>query len=252
MGGNAFKGSSATVPILCGEVSATLEAFSKDVLRPAGVEEYQVVGSAGMKPVSGDIDIVVGPFDSSSPAARRSSKEALLQRLKERGAVAEVLGSNIAVSFPIAGRPDSRVQIDVILSSAPAFTAWLMAGVPNGVKGAYRNMMLSYVAKIRSRMWGKRISVSCPGGIEVTSEGRVVLPRTEDPEVILATLGIPCRPSEASTFEGLVTILTALPEVSSELQGYPEYIQPSIGGRHSSIEAQRSIDALQKALQRHK
>lgn len=255
MGGNAFKGNLSTVPILRDEVVPTLNSFFEQVLRPAGVESYSTIGSAGLKPVSGDIDIAVSSFDVSTSAMRHASKENLLKSFllvfDESNAVA-ALGSNIAVSFPIAGRTADRVQIDVILSSNVQSTAWLMAGTQDGVKGAYRNLMLSYVAKIRSKATGTKISIAYPGGIEVSSSSHVILQRTEDPQVILRTLGIHCEPSDVTTFEGLVTLLTKTQNVSSELLGYPAYIQSLVDEPRTSLEAKKSIEVLHQILREKK
>ena len=95
---------------------------------------------------------------------------------------------------------------------------------------------------------GKKINISYPGGIEVSCEEGVILPRTEDPAVILGTIGVPCGPSEASTFEGLVTILTSVPGISSELQGYPDYIQAALSNSLTSFDAWRSVDVLSRAM----
>ena len=255
MGGNAFKGSFSTVSILRDEVTPTLNLFFEQILKPAGVESYSIIGSAGLKPVSGDIDIAVCPFDVSTFAMRHASKETLLKRFlsvfNESGAIV-VLGSNIAVSFPIAGRTADRVQIDVILSSNAQSTAWLMAGTQDGVKGAYRNLMLSYVAKIQSKMTGSKISIAYPGGIEMSLNSQVILQRTEDPHVILRTLGIHCEPSDVTTFEGLVTLLTKNENVSSELLGYPAYIQSLVDEPRTSLEAKKSIEVLYHILKEKK
>jgi len=251
VGGNVFKGSLSTSPILLDEVGPTLDEFFSSVLRHAGVGRYTIAGSAGVKPVSGDIDLVIGPFDVSSPATRRASKAALVWRLQSivsDPSTVAVVGSNIAVSFPIAGRPDERVQIDLILSQRPEWTAWLMAGSPAGAKAAYRNLMLSYVARLRSNFTGVRVNLAWPGGVEVVEGGKVILARTEDPREILRSLGIRCSPSDVTTFEGLVTLLKGIPEVSSELEGYPAYIQSSLDDPRTSSEARRSVEILHSLL----
>ena len=70
MGGEAFKGPDGT-PLTTGikqaEVGPTLESLLRDVLQPIGIKSFVPLGSTGKKPVSGDLDIAIGPVPTSDP-----------------------------------------------------------------------------------------------------------------------------------------------------------------------------------------
>ena len=161
---------------------------------------------------------------------------------------AKLVGQNIGIMFPITGDQDRYVQVDLMLSGAPENTGWLMSGTGSGVKGVYRNLMLAYIAKLRSEANpGTKITVSFPGGIQSIKDGQTVVPRTEDPATIVATLGIPAEPPDINTFEELVTILARDPELSGKLAGYEAYISRYIQDPATSIEAMKAIAALKNA-----
>lgn len=254
MGGEAFKGpdgSPLTTEIRKSEVEPTLDSLLRDVLKPVGIDSFVPLGSTGKKEVSGDLDIAVGPVPTQDPKALKALKDGILQNIqgvvgKDR---AKLLGQNIAIMQPIAGRDDEFVQVDLMLSGNTQHTGWLMSGTGSGVKGVYRNLLLSYLAKIRSEQKpGAKITVAFPGGIQVVENGMTTLQRTEDPSVITSTLGIPAGPTEINRFEDLVTILAGMPDVSDRLPGYEQYIQRYLQDPHTSIEAMKSLEALKSAI----
>ena len=253
MGGEAFKGPDGT-PLTTGikqaEVGPTLESLLRDVLQPIGIKSFVPLGSTGKKPVSGDLDIAIGPVPTSDPKALKALKDAILQGIQASVGQdkAKLVGQNIGIMFPITGDQDRYVQVDLMLSGAPENTGWLMSGTGSGVKGVYRNLMLAYIAKLRSEANpGTKITVSFPGGLQSIKDGQTVVPRTEDPATIVATLGIPAEPSDINTFEELVTILARDPELSGKLAGYEAYISRYIQDPATSIEAMKAIAALKNA-----
>jgi hypothetical protein len=253
MGGEAFKGPDGE-PLATGikqaEVGPTLDALLRDVLRPVGIDSYVPLGSTGKKPISGDLDIAVGPVPMNDPKALKALKDALLANIQAVVGPdnAKLVGQNIAILQPIAGSPDRFVQVDLMLSGDPQKTGWLMSGTGSGVKGVYRNLMLAYIAKLRSEeQTGTKITISYPGGIQVVKDGQTVVPRTEDAEAIVSTLGIPARPSEINTFEELVTILARDPSISGKLEGYETYIGRYLQDPKTAVEAQKSVAALKTA-----
>ena len=150
MGGEAFSG--LTTTIRKEEVAQTLNALLINVLKPVGIDSYVPLGSTGKKAVSGDIDIAIGPVPTSDPKALKAIKDSLLKNIQAVVGAdkAKLVGQNIALMVPIAGSTDRFVQVDVMLSGDPQKTGWLMSGTGEGVKGVYRNLMLSYIAKLRS------------------------------------------------------------------------------------------------------
>lgn len=247
MGGNVFKSEDCpTNQISIENVEDTLQFFQKKVLSSCCDLSYCKIGSTGKKKISGDLDIAVGPFCFTSKNEKNVLKKQLFEQLKKvcGDSNVKIVGHNICVKFPIANRENEYVQIDLMLSTNLENTSWLMAGVGEGVKGLYRNLLLSYLAKMKSNETGKKITVSFPGGIEVIEDGHVALKRNEDPEVILSCLGLTAKPSETLTFEGLVTILTRTRSFSESLQGYQEYIESFINDPQKSNDAKLSVEVI--------
>lgn len=252
MGGEAFKGPDG-VPLTTGirraDVGPTLDILLRNVLKPVGIDAYVPLGSTGKKAISGDLDIAVGPFPTKDPKALKAIKDAVLKGIQdivgpER---AKLVGQNIALMVPINGSPGDFVQVDIMLSGNPTNTGWLMSGVGEGVKGVYRNLLLSYLAKIQSEENpGTKITISFPGGIQVMKDGQVLVERTEDPGTIVDILGLPAEPTEITRFEDLVTILEEDPIFSEKLPGFEGYISRYIQDPHTSIEAMKAIQFLKR------
>lgn len=253
MGGEAFKGPDGplTTGIRREEVSPTLYALLQDVLKPVGIDSFVPLGSTGKKEVSGDLDIAVGPVPMGDPKALKAIKDGLLKNIQ--GIIgadkAKLVGQNIALMIPIMGSHDRFVQVDLMLSGDPQKTGWLMSGTGGGVKGVYRNLLLAYLAKVRSEQRpGTKITISYPGGIQVVENGIVTTPRTEDASVIVSVLGIPANPSEINSFEDLVSILAGVPDVSERLRGFEEYISRYLQDPHTAVEASKAITTLKSAI----
>lgn len=256
MGGAAFKGPDGeplTTEIMLEEVRPTLASLLRDVLKPVGIDAFVPLGSTGKKARSGDLDIAVGPIPMDDPKAAKAIKDALLSNIKSIVGPdrAMLLGQNIAIMVPIAGSPDRFVQVDMMLSGNPNLTGWLMSGVGEGVKGVYRNLMLAYLASVKSKESGgaTKITISFPGGIQVTQDGVVTVKRTEDPETIISVLGIPASPSEITRFEDLISILINDPVFSRYLPGFEDYIARYLNDPNPKVagEAQAAISALKNA-----
>lgn len=250
MGGRAFKdesGNILTTKIKKQEVKPTLDNLLSNVLRHAGIDFYVTLGSTGKKPISGDVDIAVGPIQMDDPKALKATKSNILRKIQNvvGSDKAKLVGANIAIMHEISGRKNEFVQVDVMLSEDPKKTEWLMSGTSEGVKGMYRNLLLSYLARIRSEeSLGTKITISYPGGIQVVKDGKVSAPKTESPNAIMSILGIPGSPSDISTFEGLVSILVNDPGVSEKLSGFENYISRYLVDPNTHDEAQKAIEAI--------
>jgi hypothetical protein len=238
-GGEAFKdeeGNPETVSIQRAAVQPTLDDFLERHLKPAGVSEYQPIGSTGKKSLSGDLDIVV----SSGDFEPKEFKNKLLSDLKDTIGDEEVklLGQNIAVRYPIMGN-DEHVQIDLMLSPNIRHTGWLMSGTGDEeVKGTFRNYLLNFVASLR-RTPHSRITISYPGGFQRKELPQQFDPndpkskrkwqnvgeKVSDPEELLKALGINANPEEVNNFVDLVQHLLTIPEIAPRLKEFPEYIK---------------------------
>jgi len=252
MGGEAFKnntGEPLTTTIFKNEVTPTLDSLLLTVLKPAGIDTYIPIGSTGKKQESGDIDIAVGPFPLDNPATVKGIKASLLKSFQSSVGPdrAKLLGSNLAIMFPISGRPNEFVQIDLMLSSNPEQTAWLMAGTETGIKGVYRNLLLSYLAKVKSSEEpGLKITIMFPGGIQVVQNGETVVPRNDNPDTIVRVLGLNANKNDIQTFEDLVKVIVSDPHYSKSIQGFEGYIGSYLNDAKTAIEASKAIEFLKK------
>ena len=263
-GGEAFKnteGESLSTEINLENVPTTLDHFFKNHLSPAGVELYRLLGSTGKKSKSGDLDIVVGTSEGLNV---REFKNRLLSSIRSSLADgdAKLVGQNIGVLYPIQGsQPGDYVQIDVMVDLCPDDTCWLMSGTGDGgVKGVYRNLMLSYIASMRSREGdpSKKFTISFPGGLQIkvmpdgldpldSKNKRKWRPngdRITDPSEILETLGISAEPGRVETFQELVDFMQSDESLSQYLAGFEDYIGRYLGDEKTSAEAQKAVDYI--------
>jgi len=238
-GGEAFKdeaGNPDTVSIQRAAVQPTLDDFLERHLKPAGITEYQPIGSTGKKSLSGDLDIVV----SSGDFEPKEFKNKLLSDLKDTlgDEDAKLLGQNIAIRYPIMGS-DEYVQIDLMLSPNIRDTGWLMSGTGDEeVKGTFRNYLLNFVASLQ-RQPRSRITISYPGGFqrkELPQQFDPADPKSKrkwqnvgeknsNPEELLKALGINANPEEVNNFVDLTQHLLKMPKIAPRLKEFPEYIK---------------------------
>lgn len=229
MSGNVFKspdGTPLTTKIKREEIPATLTNLER-ILREVGIEEIATIGSAGKKAESGDLDVAIGPVMAMDDDERQLYKQNLKTQLQAAVGQENValVGDNIHVRLPIAGRetegdrdPD-HVQIDLMLSQDPSNTAWLMAGTGEGLRGVFRNLLLAFIAKVRSVQTGKTYTLKYPGGIQVVdSSGEIVVPRSEVPQTILSQLSLNASPNDLLTFNDLLTVAERDPMIRDALR----------------------------------
>lgn len=154
-GGNIFKtpqGTSATTKIKKADIVPTLR-----ILEPAlGIPLVDaILGSAGKKAQSGDIDVNVDPEQISKDILIKKLKRWVEQVHQTEGS-AWVKKSGISVHFKMPIRNDPRkgyVQIDFMFSKGgPDDSNWMKfsmysAGDASKYSGADRNMLMSSIAK---------------------------------------------------------------------------------------------------------
>lgn len=248
-GGEAFKdseGNPATSAVERERVQPTLDDFLKNHLMPANVNDYRALGSTGKKSLSGDLDIVVKVPENTDSA---KFKKELLASLQDSLGVenAKFLGQNIAVRFPVVGKEDTFVQIDIMMNPNIEDTAWLLSGTgDNQVKGVFRNLLLSYVAYIRTKTGDPRrkMSMTYPGGLvkKVFSGTEEEDPKDKrnrrkwiidpdnpvpitNPQKILDNLGINGVAADTNTFEELAAVLVRDPDIVPHLAEWEKYIK---------------------------
>jgi len=262
MSGNVFKspdGSALTTKIKREEIPATLTNLER-ILREVGIEEIATIGSAGKKAESGDLDVAIGPVMAMDDDERQLYKQNLKTQLQAAVGQENValVGDNIHVRLPIAGRetdgdrdPD-HVQIDLMLSQDPSNTAWLMAGTGEGLRGVFRNLLLAFIAKVRSVQTGKTYTLKYPGGIQVVDpSGEVLVTRTEVPQTILSQLSLNASPNDLMSFTDLLAVADRDPMIRSALRsGIPAAKVPDFvnyAARYTKNDV-NSYNLLTKAL----
>ena len=242
MSGNVFKSpddTPLTTKIKREEIPATLTNLER-ILREVGIEEIETIGSAGKKAESGDLDVAIGPVMAMDDDERQLYKQNLKTQLQAAVGQQNVslVGDNIHVRFPISGResegdkdPD-HVQIDLMLSQDPSNTAWLMAGTGEGLKGVFRNLLLAFIAKVRSVQTGKTYTLKYPGGIQVVDpSGEILVARTEVPQTILSQLSLNASPNDLLTFSDLLAVADRDPMIRDSLRsGIPAAKVPDFMG----------------------
>ena len=260
------QGQSLTVDIELDNVEPTLEDFFNNHLAPAGVELYKPIGSTGKKTKSGDLDIVIqSPGEKSEKKIFKDSLLGSLNQSLEDGQ-AKLLGQNIAVMYPIQGsQAGEYVQIDIMMDDSPKDTAWLMSGTGDeGIKGVYRNLMLSYIANRRSREGdpSEKMALSFPGGLQIKimpggldpedpknkRKWQNVGKRIRDPEAIMQKLDISGMPEDIETFQELVDIMKADDTLSDYLAGFEDYIQRYLSDEKSAAQARKAVDYVNSII----
>lgn len=269
-GGSSFKnteGEKLTVPIPLSDVEPTLNYFFSNHLAPLDVEFYRMIGSTGKKSKSGDLDIVIPSPKEMDKKESTRFKNNILQGINKslEDGDAKLVGQNIAVMFPIQGREAGYVQIDIMIDSCPESTCWLMSGTgDDGIKGVYRNLMLSYIANKRSSEAdpSQKMTISFPGGLQKKYMPDGLDPKSEKnrrkwkadggkitvPTEILKELGIMATPNSIETFDDLVDFMVTDQDLSRYLVGFEDYIQRYLADESTAEEAKKSIKYIEKVL----
>ena len=260
------SGKSLTVDIDLENVEPTLEDFFGNHLANFGVELYKPIGSTGKKSKSGDLDIVIQ--SPSEKADKKIFKDSLVKSLNQSllDGQAKLLGQNIAVMYPIqGGQPGEYVQIDIMMDDSPEDTAWLMSGTGDGgIKGVYRNLMLSYIANRRSRSGdpSEKMTLSFPGGLQIKimpggldpkdpknkRKWQDVGKRIRDPDEIIRRLDIFAAAEDIETFQELVDIMKSDDTLSEYLNGFEDYIQRYLSDEKTSEQARKAVDYIDSTI----
>jgi hypothetical protein len=243
MGGNVFKQSGGTVSIERKWVNKTLSDFQNNVLSRVGFDDHARLGSTGKKEISGDLDIAI--FSNASDSQERKRIFSEIGKVVGTDSV-KLSGSLIVVRYPISNGSGDYVQIDVMVTDSPLDEIeWLMSGTGTGVKGVYRNLLLAYVAKMKtlSSTDDKQYTVSFPGGLVIKQGGKEIF-KTSNSQNILDELDILSTPSQVDTFEKLIH---ALLKQGFDLNGFEEYMSGSFsckGSPESCEVAKNTLNAL--------
>jgi hypothetical protein len=219
-GGNVFKdmhGRALTRRINQTDVKPTL-AWLEELL-PGLDLQNNMLGSTGLKPTSGDIDLNVD--------ANAVTKEQLATRLSQwavsHGFKSEdyVRKSGNAVHFktPIVGNPDNGyVQTDFMFSRNPTWSSFFMrSGADSNYKGVDRAVLLSSIAKTL----GYKINTT--DGLINRATGKLV---TADPDqVAKLLLTKQSTAQDLSTVETIVSALARDPQKDAKLKDARDHFE---------------------------
>lgn len=141
MGGNAF---SNVKPIKREHIKSTVDAIASAIPIP---DDYRVLGSAGKKPVSGDLDIAVHVLDPEN-------QQTLFKQVKRVVNDHDVrkFGGNISFPWPVE-ETGEHVQVDFIFGNPEwlAFYYHSPSAEESKFKGTHRNVAISALASMTDR-----------------------------------------------------------------------------------------------------
>ncbi len=114
---------------------------SRDVPR----SHYSLIGSSGKKESMGDIDVAILMGEHYTEEDFKEELEHIYGRVRR-------IGSNIfSVAVGIVGDSDGAVQVDFIMTKSVGFSKWMYHSERNGLKGLYRNDLLSAISNYAHR-----------------------------------------------------------------------------------------------------
>ena len=223
-GGVAFKFDDRTVVttherIPRENVKSILSKFKAEILDKLNLE-YLPIGSTGTDTETvGDIDIIVNEPDpdtlfqkinslfSAEPITFKDGKVYSGPKVKRIGSISTVL-------FNVGD--DNYIQVDVFPSKNMKDDEWMLAGGSRGkIKGKYRNILLSYVAKLasikESEETGKKVkyTVSTHNGL-IKKVDDILIYKVSDPDKFLPILGINEKKENIRSFEDLFDYLFSI------------------------------------------
>ncbi len=219
-GGNIFKdadGVPVTQRIAQTDIKPTLVWLEH--MLPGLDLRNNMLGSTGLKPTSGDIDIAVD--------ANVVTKEQLVKRLTD-WAVANkfdpkdwVRKSGVAVHFktPIVGVPErGYVQTDFMFLNKPEFSKFILRQDPNSeYKGATRNVLLNSLAK----SMGYKLNQN--DGIMDRTTNELI---TDDPDRIAQMLLNPrASRDDLGSVEKILAQLKTDPKKDAKLADFRDHMQ---------------------------
>jgi len=269
-GGNAFRprdsrGRPTGPPVttderisrqLSNRITAEIE---KNVLQPLGLDYLPAGSTATNKKEIGDVDLVVNQSDLSSLVSGLKGLPYLSKELVPGiPRVLELPGGQAAtIMIEMDGK---YYQVDLFKSDSIDDTAWELSGGGEGeVKGEYRNLMLSLLAKIKGERESTsdrtvKYTLSFPGGWREKIDKRENHDgRIRDPDQYLPLLGIDILKSDIRNFEGLVDhmVISDRDSFKEALGRFEEYIASRLNSKSEKVrkEAAHAIAHLSQAVE---
>lgn len=205
MSGNAFK---EYKTILSSyehfiNVRHVLNAWFKKGVRPAGSTQFfESEGGSLIEPKT-DLDFVV-----------QASREEIIDTITDNPYIKtyKKFGNTISTLWETAS---GYIHVDLMTSENVGDEVWIMSGGSRNIKGVVRNILLCFLARLKSESETERLGVETkwtiafPGGMGL-KENNLCLKRETSPTYILGNLGLKNTESHiesAKTFEGLVDLI---------------------------------------------
>jgi hypothetical protein len=206
---------------------------------------YSLIGSAGKKDYSGDIDIAVSKNVLCSMYDEKLLPLIIRRRVRERGYEAEIISSGdiVSILYPIWPSEDEFVQIDLMISPNLEFSRWIFYA-PNESEsdwsGKYRNILLSSIVSVikqesietkdeRVITWSKlmlhythglhQATQTIKGKTKLLKNPKTIEKRflTSDPKEITTILfGDSYSPEDVMTFENVWRIISSPSYIHSD------------------------------------
>jgi len=218
-GGNVFKdadGTPRTQRINLADIVPTVKWLEGITGLPLS---NNMLGSTGLKPTSGDLDLAV----DSDKVSKEEFYQKLSSMIQSRGQDprdwVRKSGTAVHLLTPIGGKPNTGfVQTDFMFLPKPEFSKWILRGDPNSdYKGATRNILINSMAK---SMGYKLNQIS---GIADRSTNELI---TDDPDEIARMLLNPrATRDDLASVESILAALKNDPKKEEKLADFRDHMQ---------------------------
>lgn len=229
-GGNIFKderGQSATQRINQTDIKPTISWLERVTGLPL---LDNMLGSTGLKPTSGDLDLAV----DANVVNKDDLAQKLSQYVKQNGQdpTQWVKKTGISVHFktPIAGRAGTGfVQTDFMFVKKPEFSKFILRQDPNSdYKGATRNVLLNSIAK----SMGYKLNQN--DGIQDRATNEII---TDDPDKIAQMLLNPkATRDDLGSVEKILAVLKNDSQKEAKLADFRDHMQRAGMSFEESVE----------------
>lgn len=226
-GGNVFKdkmGVPLTRRIKQGEIPSTikwLESVTGLDLHgaddPATGYPVKWLGSTGKKPDSGDLDLAVELSTMTKPELKSKLDNFVTQQKQDPKDFVRMTGEAVHFKTPIEGDANNGfVQTDfMFMPNAEWGGFFLSGGIDSEYKGAFRNILMSSIAKAQG------LKASAKGITSRTTDNVVTMDPDRAAEILL---GPGMRRNNLKNVESIYTAIANHPDKDAKLKDFREYL----------------------------
>jgi cytidyltransferase-like protein len=212
-GGNVWKNELATQRVDKADILPTVQWLEK-ITGLSLVGNF--VGTTGVRPTSGDIDIAV---DGTVPKSAVAEVIEEWARKNDPGVQVRKSGDNVHVRCPIAGDPKrGYVQTDLMFVPDLKFALWSMGARPSKFKMADKFIVISSIARELGLKYTSHIGL-------ISRTTNQLIPGGRDPDTIARVLLGPN--AKSSDLDSLETIVDALGGLNAIRRDHP-YLEEAL------------------------